>query len=314
MTKRKYEKPLKLDMEFGEAVERFAQTDPLEVDDDRPPEEVTLQEDENGSICLSDLFVMAGRPKNRRPNDWDRGARAKALKGALAARITGDSRTSVKNVEDSLYYTTGKGRGTRAWAHPVLALDYAEFLEPALGIAVRETFLRYKANDVTLAAEILDALSEQSEFDAMRVELRDLLKEHNKQSAGAAADAGVTNFEAYNGAGLRGLYGGLTKKQLLKRKGLPEDANRLDFAGHEELAANYFKATQAIAKLRREGIKGQPDAEDAHEEVGTAVRQTIADLGGTMPEDEPALENISETRKRVKTAEKAKLANPKDSE
>lgn len=310
---RKHEKPLTLDMEFDEALERFVQTDTDEINDDRAPEDVALQEDDKGSICLSDLFVMAGRPKNRRANDWHRGARAKALKQALVEKITGDSRNQAKDVEKSLYYTTGKGGGTKSWAHPVLALDYAEFVEPALGIAVRETFLRYKAGDVSLAAEILDGLSEQSEFDAMRIELRDLLKEHNKQSAGAAADAGVTNFEAYNGAGLRGLYGGLTKKQLLKRKGLPQDANRLDFAGHEELAANYFKATQAIAKLRREGIKGQIDAEDAHEEVGQAVRQTIKGLGGTMPEDEPAIDDVKEARKRLKAAEKAQLTKPKDS-
>lgn len=266
-----------------------------------------VQEDEFGNICLNDLWRMGGSLNDRRPGEWRRTVRAKTLDTALRNKIMGESHNLIEKDEISTIYTTGRGRSSRTFAHPVLALDFAEFVNPGLGVAVRETFLRYKTKDVTLAAEILDGLSERAEFDAARVEMRDLLKEHNKLSAGAAKEAGVRNFEAYNGAGLRGLYGGLTKTELLKRKGLPDDVNRLDFAGHEELAANYFKATQAIAKLRREGIRGQDEAEQAHEQVGQAVRQTIESIGGTMPEDEPAVENISEARKRLKIAEKAQI-------
>ena len=187
----------------------------------------------------------------------------------------------------------------------MLALDYAELLEPALGVEVRETFLRFRANDVTLALEIIEGMAEQAEYDDLRVKLRQLVKDHNKMSAGVAKDAGVKNFEAYNGAGLNGLYGGMTKAQLLRHKGLPEDADRLEHSGHEELAANYFKATQAIAKLKRDNIKGQTAANDAHREVGEAVRETIKGLGGTLPEDEPALEHIREAEKRLKKASPA---------
>ncbi len=95
-------------------------------------------------------------------------------------------------------------------------------------------------------------MAEQAEYDGLRLKLRRLVKDHNIMSAGVAKDAGVRNFEAYNGAGLSGLYGGLNKAELLKRKGLPADADRLEHANHEELAANYFKATQAIAKLKRD--------------------------------------------------------------
>jgi DNA-damage-inducible protein D len=79
----------------------------------------------------------------------------------------------------------------------------------------------------------------------------------------------------------------------------------LDHAPHEELAANYFKATQAEAKLRREGITGQRNAEQAHREVGEAVRKTIIDLGNTPPENLPAEEHIRHVEKRVKAAGKA---------
>lgn len=57
--------------------------------------------------------------------------------------------------------------------------------------------------------------------------------------------------------------------------------------GSTELAANLFRATQTDEKLRRENIQGKEEAGKTHYEVGKKVRQTIAELGGTMPEDLP---------------------------
>ena len=62
--------------------------------------------------------------------------------------------------------------------------------------------------------------------------------------------------------------------------------------GSTELAANLFLATQAEEKLRRERIVGKNKANIAHREVGAKVRQTIRELGGTMPEELPAAESI----------------------
>jgi hypothetical protein len=258
--------------------------------------------DANGYPCLNDMWRLAGEPENKRAKDWQRGKRSKALHAALHERIGEISPTLPKTTGDSLCYSIGRGRGANTFAHPVLALDYAEYLDPSLAVEVRETFLRVRAGDVSIALEILDGMAEQAEYDETRVKLREMLKEHNKLSAGVARDAGVRNFEVYNGAGLSGLYGGMSKASLLKHKGLPDDADRLDHCGHEELAANYFKATQAIAKIKRDGIKGQDAANKAHLEVGAAVRQTIREIGGTMPEDEPAIENIKEAEKRLKIA------------
>ena len=57
--------------------------------------------------------------------------------------------------------------------------------------------------------------------------------------------------------------------------------------GSTELAANLFRATQTDEKIRRENIKGKEKANQTHYDVGRKVRQTIKDLGGTMPEDLP---------------------------
>lgn len=270
---------------------------------------VQITTDAEGRVCLNDIWRVGQGDDNHRPNKWWRSQSAITLADALLERIGRISPNLAPLTRDALYCSSGAGRAARTYAHPVLALAYAEFVQPELGVEVREVFLRYKANDVSLALEIIDGLTEQTEYDQLRVDLRQALKEHNKMSAGVAKDAGVTNFGAYNGAGLAGLYGDMNKAELLRQKGLPPDAHHLDHAGHEELAANYFKATQAVAKLKRENIKGQAAANSAHYEVGQVVRQTIAELGGTMPENEPALENIREAEKRLKaTAPKASPA------
>jgi DNA-damage-inducible protein D len=70
--------------------------------------------------------------------------------------------------------------------------------------------------------------------------------------------------------------------------------------GSEELAANLFRATQTEAKLKREETYGEISANKAHYDVGKKVRETIKDLGGTMPEKLPKAESIKESKKRLK--------------
>ena len=57
--------------------------------------------------------------------------------------------------------------------------------------------------------------------------------------------------------------------------------------GSEELAANLFRITQTDAKLKRDNVDNEYTANSVHFEVGKKVRNTIKELGGTMPEDLP---------------------------
>jgi len=59
--------------------------------------------------------------------------------------------------------------------------------------------------------------------------------------------------------------------------------------GSTELAAKLFRATQTEEKLRRDQVLGKNQANQTHFEVGRKVRQTIAELGGAMPENLPVL-------------------------
>lgn len=89
-----------------------------------------------------------------------------------------------------------------------------------------------------------------------------------------------------------GLYGGLGAHDIHTRKRLGKGQQILDHMGSTELAANLFRATQAEDKLRRERIVGKTRANIAHREVGAKVRQTIKELGGSMPEELPTADSI----------------------
>lgn len=96
------------------------------------------------------------------------------------------------------------------------------------------------------------------------------------------------------------MYGGLKAKDIHARKGLKKSQKILDHMGSTELAANLFRATQTEEKLRRENIKGKMKANQTHYEVGKKVRQTIEELGGTMPEDLPTVDSIKKLERQKK--------------
>lgn len=94
-----------------------------------------------------------------------------------------------------------------------------------------------------------------------------------------------------------------TTKEIHARKGLRKSQKILDHMGSTELAANLFRATQTEDKLRREDIRGKAKANQAHRDVGQKVRQTIAELGGTMPENLPTPEHsVQQLESRSRSA------------
>lgn len=143
---------------------------------------------------------------------------------------------------------------------------------------------------------------EQATEDERRVLLRDELRKHNAQLADAAYQAGVISdidFAVFQNHGYKGLYGGLDAKGIHQRKGLKKSQKILNHMGSTELAANLFRATQTEEKIRRENIQGKHNANHAHFEVGVKVRQTIQELGGTMPEELPAHEDVNKVERRL---------------
>ena len=155
-------------------------------------------------------------------------------------------------------------------------------------IALGQTYFAVK----TRQKEISDEVAQLSE-DEKRLAIRDEVTVRNKFLASSAKAAGVetpVDYAVFQNRGYQGLYNGLGMKDIHKRKGLKKNEQILDHMGATELAANLFRITQTDDKLRRENIKGKEQANETHYAVGKKVRQTIAELGGTMPENLPTPE------------------------
>ena len=170
-------------------------------------------------------------------------------------------------------------------------------------IAVGQTYFAVK----TRQQELIDDYEQLTE-DQKRLAIRNEMVSHNKSLAEAAQKAGVEtarDYAIFQNKGYQGLYGGLGVKEIHERKGLKKSQKILDHMGSTELAANLFRATQTDEKLRREQIQGKEAANQTHYEVGRKVRQTIRELGGTMPEDLPTPEKS--IKQIAKEQEKKKL-------
>lgn len=156
-----------------------------------------------------------------------------------------------------------------------------------------------------------DEAFKQLKENEKRLFLRNELKEHNKQLVEAAQQAGVEStldFAIFQNHGYKGLYGGLDNKAIHARKGLKKSQKILDHMGSTELAANLFRATQTEEKLKRDQVTHKHQANQTHFEVGKKVRQTIEELGGTMPENLPTPEQSIQLIEK----QQAKLESSKD--
>lgn len=154
-------------------------------------------------------------------------------------------------------------------------------------IALGQTYFAIQTRRQELTDDAaFNALSEEDR----RLFLRREMREHNKTLVETAKRAGVRtdlDYAIFQNHGYKGLYGGLDAKAIHSRKGLKKNQKILDHMGSTELAANLFRATQTEEKIRRENIDGKARANAAHYEVGKKVRETIKELGGTLPEDLP---------------------------
>lgn len=121
---------------------------------------------------------------------------------------------------------------------------------------------------------------------------------------------GWNSTEFSRNEGYRGLYN-MSLSRIRAIKGLPPNRTPLDFMGAEELGANIFRITQTEAKIRRDRVTGQKALESTAHEVGRKVRETIHNIGGTMPEDLPPAEDIRKIKSDLKRTNKGFLKGDK---
>ena len=168
-------------------------------------------------------------------------------------------------------------------------------------VALGQTYFAIQTRKQELTEKEYSMLTE----DEKRLYRRKQTKDGNKILYKIARDKGVKNFDRFTNAGYKGLYNGETADDIAKRKGLRYREDILDNMGSAELGANIFRITQTEALLEKQEEPNEQIATNTHYKVGKAVRDTIKNLGGTMPEDLPT------PKKSLKQLDKEKSVNNK---
>ena len=163
-------------------------------------------------------------------------------------------------------------------------------------VALGQTYFAVQTRKQELSEKEYDNLTEEEK----RFTQRDLTKKGNYSLNQTAKNCGVKNFDKFHNAGYKGLYNGETANDIAKRKKLRYREDILDNMGSEELAANLFRITQTEAKLKKDNISSEDDANQTHYNIGKNIRDVIIKNGGTMPEKLPT------PKKSLKELEKEK--------
>ncbi len=168
---------------------------------------------------------------------------------------------------------------------------------------------------VYLAAFASSIIDEQKSLsDLVRIELRNELKQGEKNLAGVVTGAGLSSqmMGLFKDAGFRGMYNmGLRDLKMLK--GIGKKDVLYDFMGQTELAGNFFRVTQTAERIKSQGAQGSENLNRTANRVGRDVRDMMIKNGGIAPENLPATEHVKEAEKRLKGAnrEMKKLDKPK---
>ena len=167
-------------------------------------------------------------------------------------------------------------------------------------IALAQTYFAIQTRKQELSEKEYNELSEVEK----RLYRRNQARKGNYNLNQTAVKSGVKDLARFHNAGYKGLYNGETADDIFKRKKLRYREDILDNMGSEELADNIFRIAQTDAKLKRDNVDNEYTANSVHYEVGKKVRNTIKELGGTMPEDLPtpnkSLKELEKETKKLK--------------
>jgi KilA-N domain len=179
-----------------------------------------IGEDKFGNLNLTDIWRSAGSPSTKATSNWRQLPTTDEYVVAVAKNLGKSYVKGENNYNSVVYSKSGRGGGT--FAHILVAIGYAENLNPDLAVEIRATYLKVRTGGIPEVDEIL------RKADAARHhnEVRDMSKEVRKKYADTLSShgAGGPAIGYCTDAIYQVLLGG-TAKQLIKSRNLPATAN-----------------------------------------------------------------------------------------
>ncbi|MER8761199.1 KilA-N domain-containing protein [Mesorhizobium sp. M0768] len=229
-----------------------------------------IREDADGFVCVTDIHSAAGYSKNQRPADFQRLPQWMAIATELHEKLVGKSH----QFKTSLIWRSKTGPNGGTYAHPILALAFAEYLSPKLAVEVRETFLRAKQGDATLADEILQKSgSAANEWAAKRALARSARNDYTAMLAGHGVTV-PTDFAACTNATYTTLFG-KTAKQMKAAKGVPEKSSLRDAMTTKELIFTMASEALSSERIEEENSLGPGECRTATAKSARFIRDAI---------------------------------------
>lgn len=228
---------------------------------------MAISQDDDGRVCLDDLWHIAKATAGRDPKRWRETGPAKALERALQKKV-GNPDLFGKVV------LARRGRGNKGtFAHPIIAAAYAGYLDTDLEVEMREVWLRYRSGDPTLADDILQRASAEANHwagvralsRARRRSYTDVLKAHGVVAKGYMECTEAVYLHLLGGKSYQ-----IRASMMLKPK-----SNLRDHLDADNLA--YVIAAEALSAERIEEEERQGNAQCAEASAigARAIRRAV---------------------------------------
>lgn len=224
---------------------------------------------ENEMFSLTDLWKLAGSPKNQNPNDWQR------IETTINLIETA---SEILNTAKNRIIKSKKGKGGGTYAYKNIALAYAKYLDPKLHLLVNEVFLE-RIEEEKDPDKIVDRaintyerkgmssqwITKRLNAKGVRNEFTSTLKKHGVMGDGYRRCTNAMYIELY----------GKDATDVRRSKGLPEKANIRENMSLLELQAISFAETLAMDVIENNRKYGNEECAKTANNAARQVRQSI---------------------------------------
>ena len=226
---------------------------------------------EGEMVSLTDLWKEAESPSNKRPVDW---LSYDQTKGFIAAVV------QILKVAENHLIKIKRGKAGGTWAHKQIALEYAQYLDPKLGILVNELFFQRVEEEKNPDLIVDRAIStyKRKGYDEKWISQRLKGKGTRNEFTSCLAAHGVERegFKNCTNAIYSHLYGGSTDV-IRAKKNLPDKASIRDNMTLAELSAIDFAEMLANNTIEANNFRGNGQCEIASDYASKITAKAIID-------------------------------------